>query len=389
MAASSISGASSSRCWCSRSAPACRSTKASSTSPIPNMRCRRWSPMSCLLRRLPARRLVDGRGVQGIPGRQGQARLDRGDPPSKDPPGFIVLLENGAAMAGIVVAAVGLALAQATGDPFYDGAASVVIGIILGITALHPGAMNQRPADRRGGRPRTGRGAPRGCSQEREGVTAVGEVLTVHSAPDQITAMLVGRISTTGSAPRDVELDRRGRAPGGAAIPAGPATLHPPRARSTPGRWPERSAACKPDRAGLSLRHGPIDARRVGPAQRGHPHQHQRRTEAARRGDGLGVRFAASCSATACGKACASTAAGSPSSTAISTALFEGAKALALDIGLTRDELTQRLYETLDANKMDDGVHIRLMVTRGVRSTPYQDPRTIVSRRDRRDRSRI
>ena len=59
--------------------------------------------------------------------------------------------------------------------------------------------------------------------------------------------------------------------------------------------------------------------------------------------------------------------------------LFEGARALALDIGLTRGEMIQRLYDTLKANKMDDGVHVRLMVTRGVRSTPYQDPRTIIS----------
>src|SRR3954447_11149586 len=58
--------------------------------------------------------------------------------------------------------------------------------------------------------------------------------------------------------------------------------------------------------------------------------------------------------------------------------LFEGAKALAMDIGLTRPELTKRLYDTLDANKMDAGVHVRLMVTRGVRSTPYQDPRVVV-----------
>ena len=58
--------------------------------------------------------------------------------------------------------------------------------------------------------------------------------------------------------------------------------------------------------------------------------------------------------------------------------LFEGAKAIAMDIGLTRDQLTQRLYETLDANGMDEGVHVRLMVTRGVRSTPYQDPRVVV-----------
>jgi len=58
--------------------------------------------------------------------------------------------------------------------------------------------------------------------------------------------------------------------------------------------------------------------------------------------------------------------------------LFEGAKAIAMDLGLSRDELAKRLYETLDANKMDEGVHIPLMVTRGVRSTPYQDPRVVV-----------
>jgi branched-chain amino acid aminotransferase len=59
--------------------------------------------------------------------------------------------------------------------------------------------------------------------------------------------------------------------------------------------------------------------------------------------------------------------------------LFEGAKALAMDIGLSREELIKRLYGTLDANAMNEGVHVRLMVTRGVRSTPYQDPRVVVT----------
>ena len=59
--------------------------------------------------------------------------------------------------------------------------------------------------------------------------------------------------------------------------------------------------------------------------------------------------------------------------------LFEGAKAIAMDVGLSREALTARLYDTLDAQGMTDGVHVRLMVTRGVRSTPYQDPRVIVS----------
>ena len=58
--------------------------------------------------------------------------------------------------------------------------------------------------------------------------------------------------------------------------------------------------------------------------------------------------------------------------------LFEGAKAIAMDVGLSRDELSARLFETLEANGMEDGVHIRLMVTRGVRATPYQDPRVVV-----------
>ena len=55
---------------------------------------------------------------------------------SKDPPGFIVLLENGAAMFGILVAALGLGISQVTGDPRWDGVASVVIGALLGITAF-------------------------------------------------------------------------------------------------------------------------------------------------------------------------------------------------------------------------------------------------------------
>lgn len=61
--------------------------------------------------------------------------------------------------------------------------------------------------------------------------------------------------------------------------------------------------------------------------------------------------------------------------------LYEGAKAIAMDIGLTREELEARIDETIDGNSMRDGegVHIRLMVTRGIRSTPYQDPRVVIS----------
>src|SRR3954470_9826105 len=58
--------------------------------------------------------------------------------------------------------------------------------------------------------------------------------------------------------------------------------------------------------------------------------------------------------------------------------LFEGAKAIMLDVGRSREELTAAVYETLRANEMTDGVHVRLMVTRGVKRTPYQDPRVTV-----------
>jgi branched-chain amino acid aminotransferase len=58
--------------------------------------------------------------------------------------------------------------------------------------------------------------------------------------------------------------------------------------------------------------------------------------------------------------------------------LYEGAAAIALDIGLSRAELADEVYRTLAENGMSEGVHVRLMVTRGVKRTPYQDPRVTV-----------
>ena len=108
---------------------------------------------------------------------------------SKDPPAFIILLENGAAIAGIVAAAIGLLLAQLTHDPFYDGAASVLIGVILGCTAMllayeSKGLLIGEAAD------------PvlvenlRQLACDQAGVVGVGHVLTLHSSPDQITVMM-------------------------------------------------------------------------------------------------------------------------------------------------------------------------------------------------------
>ena len=108
---------------------------------------------------------------------------------SKDPPAFIVLLENGAAMAGIIAAGIGLALSQLTGDPFFDGAASVVIGVILGVTACLLAYESKALLIGEAADPELV-SALHDMVQSCKGVTAVGQVLTVHSAPDQITAML-------------------------------------------------------------------------------------------------------------------------------------------------------------------------------------------------------
>jgi cation diffusion facilitator family transporter len=108
---------------------------------------------------------------------------------SKDPPGFIVLLENGGAMAGIIVAAVGLAISQATGDPRFDGAASIIIGLILAIIAFFLAYESKALLIGEAADPDMVVAMHR-MVEAKDGVTAVGEILTVHSAPDQITAML-------------------------------------------------------------------------------------------------------------------------------------------------------------------------------------------------------
>ena len=58
--------------------------------------------------------------------------------------------------------------------------------------------------------------------------------------------------------------------------------------------------------------------------------------------------------------------------------LFRGLRAVDIDPGLSKDELLAAVIETLRVNGMVDGVHVRLMITRGLRRTPNQDPRQAV-----------
>ena len=59
--------------------------------------------------------------------------------------------------------------------------------------------------------------------------------------------------------------------------------------------------------------------------------------------------------------------------------LFRGAEAISMDIGRTRVEILNEVNRVIEANGMDDGVHVRLIVTRGLKPTPYQAPWVISS----------
>lgn len=54
--------------------------------------------------------------------------------------------------------------------------------------------------------------------------------------------------------------------------------------------------------------------------------------------------------------------------------LFESAAAIGMDIGKTEVELEEIILQTLDANKMKSDIHIRFIVSRGLKKTPYQHP---------------
>ena len=122
---------------------------------------------------------------------------------TKDAPTLVVLLENSGALAGLVIAAVGLTLSLVTGDPFWDGLASVLIGAILGVLAVlllyeakslligesaHPKLI----------------AAIRDCAAAHAGIVKVHDVMTLHSAPDMVTAIISADFDDAISA-REVE----------------------------------------------------------------------------------------------------------------------------------------------------------------------------------------
>jgi len=59
--------------------------------------------------------------------------------------------------------------------------------------------------------------------------------------------------------------------------------------------------------------------------------------------------------------------------------LYQAAATVGMDLGMNRATLTEKIWETLNANQMNDQVHVRFMITRGYKKTPSQDPRLTIS----------
>lgn len=108
---------------------------------------------------------------------------------SKDPPSFMVLLEDSAALIGITIAAASLALAEATGKPWLDGVGSVLIGLLLGATAFVIGQETKALliGERASAEVRA---SILGVASQVDGIVSVQELMTVHLSPTQIVVAL-------------------------------------------------------------------------------------------------------------------------------------------------------------------------------------------------------
>jgi cation diffusion facilitator family transporter len=104
---------------------------------------------------------------------------------SKDPPAFIVLFEDSAALAGLLIAALGVWLSHATGDARWDGVASIAIGLVLGVVAvlLARESMGLLIGERAS--PELIAAIRAAFDNARE-VTGVGEVVTIHLGPRSV-----------------------------------------------------------------------------------------------------------------------------------------------------------------------------------------------------------
>ena len=121
---------------------------------------------------------------------------------SKDPADFVVLFEDTAALVGLLFAGFGIWLSHATGDPRFDGYASIAIGVVLAAVAVLLARESKGLLIRERASPAL-IAAVRATIAARPEVTSVGHVLTVHLGPravfvaadiDFVDAVPVGRI---------------------------------------------------------------------------------------------------------------------------------------------------------------------------------------------------
>ena len=118
---------------------------------------------------------------------RGKRGLVEGVKRGKDPTVIAVLFEDSAAIAGLVVAFAGIALYQLTGNPLFDAAASIVIGLILGATAMWlafetKGLLIGESANREVV------AEIKRLAERYPEVERVNEVLTMHMGPEYILA---------------------------------------------------------------------------------------------------------------------------------------------------------------------------------------------------------
>jgi divalent metal cation (Fe/Co/Zn/Cd) transporter len=133
----------------------------------------------------------------------------------KDPTVFVVLFEDSAALLGLLVAAAGLGMGQLTGNPMYDGLASVVIGIILAGTALWLARETKGLLIGESAEPEIIASIEK-LADQIPSVETVNEALTLHMGPDYVLLNLSLDFAdgvSAGQVENDIEvLDRKIRA---------------------------------------------------------------------------------------------------------------------------------------------------------------------------------
>lgn len=107
---------------------------------------------------------------------------------SKDPPVFIVVLEDSAALFGIVTAGLGITLSWLTGNPIWDGIASIVIGCMLAFVAVFLARESRGLLIGEAADPRKVAALRRAIDGHPE-IVEVLEIITIHAAPDQVTGL--------------------------------------------------------------------------------------------------------------------------------------------------------------------------------------------------------